>query len=276
VQPGQRILPDLEERWQAARKAAEGKLERLVERESEGHDVEIVQRILLGVPYREIATYAAEIGADLLVMVSRGRHGLTQKMLGSVAERVIRLVTCPVLTVPPASEGFDPRHVMVATDLSPCSDRALPVARFLADTCEATFSLLHVLPPRGRPGALPDTGPPPTMTEEYWSHLRESAKGDLEERSEPLGNALSIELELTEARDPGAEIVDRADREGVDLIVVGTRGHTGVTRLLLGSTAEKVVREADCAVLTVTPEFFADASDAEAGSAAALDTVASA
>jgi nucleotide-binding universal stress UspA family protein len=266
VEVGQRMLPDLEEQWKAAREAAKGKLERLIIDVTRELDVDAVQEILLGVDYKEIVHYASDVDADLIVMEAHGRRKLPEKLIGSVAERVIRLAVCPVLTVPPADGGFEPRHALIATDLSPYSDLALPLARFLAHDTEATVSLAHVLPPRAKPGMMSETGPPPTMTEGYWEQLRESAEQDLEERADRIGGDSPIEHAIVESGDPGAEIVDLADRKDVDLIVVGTHGHSGLTRLLLGSTAEKIVREADCAVLTVTPDYF---EDKDRGSAAA-------
>lgn len=252
VRPGQRILPDLDQQWKESRAASEGKLAGLIDAERGARDVDVRQHVAVGIDYREIAAYAEEVDADLIVMVSRGRHGLTQKLLGSVAERVIRLADCPVLTVPPDSGDFAPRNIVVASDFSACSDQALPAVSFLRRAFGARLLLTHVLPPQSRPAALSETGPPPMMTDEFMSHLREAAKRDLEERVEALA-ADGIDVELTEAGDPGAEIVAVADRENADLIVVGTRGNSGVQRLMLGSTAEKIVRRSDHPVLTVTP-----------------------
>jgi len=66
----------------------------------------------------------------------------------------------------------------------------------------------------------------------------------------PSDPSVSFEHKLL-AGDPAAAIVEAADQENVDLIVLGTHGRTGLTRLLMGSVAENVVRKAKCPVLTV-------------------------
>lgn len=254
VRPGQRILPDLDEQWKESRAAGEGKLARLIEATVGDRDIDISQHVTVGIEYKEIAGFAADVEADLIVMVSRGRHGLTQRLLGSVAERVIRLASCPVLTVSPDSDDFAPRKIVVATDFSPCSDQTLPAVRFLCRAFPARVVLAHVLPPQSRPASISETGPPPTMTDEFMRHLREAAERDLEQRIELLDVEEGVETVLVEAGDPGMKIVEIADRERADLIVVGTHGNSGVERLMLGSTAEKIVRHSDRPVLTVTPD----------------------
>jgi nucleotide-binding universal stress UspA family protein len=81
------------------REAAALELERLADRHRSRNDVEIEGVIRAGVPSSEILNYAKESGADLIVMGTHGRHGLPHALLGSVAEKVVRLATVPVLTL---------------------------------------------------------------------------------------------------------------------------------------------------------------------------------
>lgn len=106
----------------------------------------------------EIATVvlslAATKGIDLIVVGTHGRSGLGRVLIGSVAETVFREAPCPVLTVGPRLMG-DPkwslkiREVLYATDLTPCSDSALPFAISLAQENRARLVILNVLPKSG-------------------------------------------------------------------------------------------------------------------------------
>mgnify|MGYP003288102568 CR=1 FL=1 len=71
--------------------------------EAQSTKVEVVRRVVVGIPYRKIIEVAAEEQADLIVMATHGRTGLSHLVMGSVAERVVRTAPCPVLTIRPAA-----------------------------------------------------------------------------------------------------------------------------------------------------------------------------
>lgn len=140
------------------------------------------------------------------------------------------------------------RKVLFPTDFSENSLHALPYARALAETFQAKLFLLHVVEPMR---VLMDDLMAPA------SALQMEAEA--EERGQArLGNLLdlptkaSLEIEERVIRGvPFAEIVRYAREQEIDLIVLATHGLSGIAHLLIGSTAEKVVRKAPCAVLTV-------------------------
>lgn len=119
------------------------------------------------------------------------------------------------------------REVLAATDFSEIGDDAVRAARHHAERFGARLHLLHVL---------------------------ETGEGDavqhLARLSEGLGATVPV-LVRVPAGDPAAEIARYAREHGVDLIVVGTHGRTGMSRALLGSVAERVIRTAPCPVLAV-------------------------
>lgn len=123
------------------------------------------------------------------------------------------------------------QQVLVATDFSPSSDRALEVAREYARGWGARLHVLHVVP------LVQDPVPQPR----------------LDELARAAGQGLPIQTAVVSGV-PAAEIVRYAARHAIDLIVVGTHGRTGVSRTLLGSVAERVVRTSPCPVLTVPRE----------------------
>lgn len=122
------------------------------------------------------------------------------------------------------------REVLFATDFSPCSEVAGTVAANFTGALGARLHVLHVVQP-------------PRVAKEV------PGMSSLATR---LGKSFPV-VTAVASGEPAREIVRYAAGEGIDLIVVGTHGRTGVTRVLLGSVAEKVSRTAGCPVLTVPP-----------------------
>ena len=209
--------------------------------------------IRYGKPFNEISTPAGAHNADLIVMATHGHTGLKRVLLGSTAERVVRHAPSPVLTIPARSvrpRGGKPRaprlkKIVVPIDFSETSAQALPYAAALAERFGAEITLLHVIEPLPLPA---DSGYVPASTQSAdqdtaQTHLltlsREAFDGDIPART------------LVRRGQPFQEITDRASSLGADMIVLTTHGYTGLTHVLLGSTAERVVRHADCPVLVV-------------------------
>jgi nucleotide-binding universal stress UspA family protein len=139
-----------------------------------------------------------------------------------------------------------PKHILVPTDLSEGAEQALDYACELARTLGAQIHLLNVV---GIPAlGVPELGVALTATmidqlvTENQTALDEIARTRC---SAPLGQVL---IKAGDARDM---IIQTAKELGVDLIVMGTHGRRGLSRALLGSVTEAVVRAAPCAVLTV-------------------------
>jgi nucleotide-binding universal stress UspA family protein len=133
------------------------------------------------------------------------------------------------------------KNILVATDFEPASDAALTYGRALAKTFGARLHLLHV---------AENDFLRPSVTDPYVLKIavarRLSERLTAEDRAERNGRA------TLEVSDKPAETITRyAQREQIDLIVIGTHGRTGVTHMLMGSVAERVVRTAPCPVLTV-------------------------
>lgn len=138
-------------------------------------------------------------------------------------------------------------HVLLATDFSDTARRAAEHAEMLARACEATLHLLHVVEEIGYwEGFDLKRFPSP----EVYAELKESARLALEDLHEELGGEVAHEIHVREGK-PFLEIIRAAKEIPVDAIVVGSHGISGLAETLFGSTAEKVVRKAPCAVLVV-------------------------
>jgi len=130
--------------------------------------------------------------------------------------------------------------ILVPTDFSTASDAALPHAEALAKQKSASLLILHVEePPLSYGGGELYYGLPEPSSERILKMLEEV---------KPSDPTVAFRHRLTMG-DPAGEIVRIAAEEGAELIVIGTHGRSGMTRMLMGSVAEAVVRRAACAVL---------------------------
>lgn len=194
---------------------------------------------------------------DLLILGTHGRGGLKRFILGSVAEELFRLATCPVLTIGPdaPAETLSAKQfhrILFATDFGPASLSALPFAISLATENKAKLILFHALMPM----PVVDVGP-------YWYvgtdviERQETARlntiEQLKKLIPPEAN-LASEPEFLVGLDPVADAILKAAAGcQADLIVMGVR-RTASARAsahLPWVTAHEVVRHAQCPVLTV-------------------------
>jgi nucleotide-binding universal stress UspA family protein len=142
--------------------------------------------------------------------------------------------------------------ILVPTDFSAHSRVALEHARNIAERFGSHIELIHVweLPPIVPEVMVTLGGGPPTAVRDY---LREQAQKDMEELlGELRGTGLTVHGR-TEQGDPAHAIVELAEREGHNLIIMSTHGRRGFERLMIGSVAEKVIRRAPCPVLVIRP-----------------------
>jgi len=145
----------------------------------------------------------------------------------------------------------DFQHVLVATDFGSSSQRAVHVAAELAKRLMARFTVLHVIHESLPVYAMEA---PLAMAMDSPETRERSAKLELDSFLESLANAGAPCAGVVRFGEPAQEIVACAEEAGCDVIVVGTHGRRGLTRWLLGSVAEKLVRSSHVPVLTVRAE----------------------
>ena len=198
-----------------------------------------------------ILEHAQEIGADLIVMGTHGRRGPSRFFLGSVAEGVVRHAHCPVLTLREQKEprGLDAIHsVLAPVDFSEHSKAGIQAGKELAARCGARLEVLHVV-------ELP---PVPTLYGQYavvqaTERLKRHSEDALSKLVEETpGPTVEYGVHLAEGT-PAHEIAAYAKKNESGLIVIPTHGLTGIEHMLIGSTAERVIRQAGCPVFTVKP-----------------------
>ena len=167
-------------------------------------------------------------GADLVVLGARGHGAMENFFVSSTTERLIRLASCPVLTVKHPHHGYEVKHIVFPSDFSAEAERALDGLRTVRATFpEATLHLLHV--------AGGDGG-----------HIAEQQMRAFAEQYQ-LGKCETTEVDASRA---SAGIEDYAKQIGADLVVIPTHARSGLSRFLQTSIAETVATHAFPPVLT--------------------------
>ena len=216
--------------------------------------VEVECLICSGNPVEEIVNAAKQNAADIIITATHGRTGLKHVFLGSVTEGINRYAHCPVLVTRSKEKGtgaapsadLDVHSVLVAVDFSDLSNLALSYAEAIVKKGGGSIVMVHVAPihyPISEYGVLECPQLDAEVVEAGRKSLVELAEAESDEN-------LPITCEVRQGK-AGVEILEVATRRAVDLIVIGTRGLTGLKHVLLGSTAEYVVRHASCPVLVV-------------------------
>ncbi|ELY39208.1 universal stress protein [Natronorubrum tibetense] len=225
--------------FETRRRKAIRKYERVIE--DAGFDVET--HVVRGTPHRRITGLAETIGASLTVVGSRGKSPLENRVIGSTARNLARTTETPLLVNRIERAADDPavvrqhlfQRMLYATDFSENAERAFEAFSYLRHaTQEAT--LVHVETPKD-PGLSNDEDP-------------EAQLGELADQLE----AWSIETR-TEVRqgDPADEILAAEESHNPTTILIGSRGHSRLRRLLLGSVSEDIVARANGNVMLVPP-----------------------
>lgn len=199
--------------------------------------------VVRGTPHRRINGVAGTVGADLTIVGSRGKSPLANRVIGSTARNLARTSIVPLLVNRVERETEDPdvvrqhlfQRILYATDFSENAERAFGAFSYLRHaTREAT--LVHVRTPK-------DPGPEDGDSAEKLAELA----GRLE------GWGIDTRTEIRQG-DPADEILAAEAEHDPATILIGSRGHSRLRRLLLGSVSEDIVANARGNVFLVPPE----------------------
>ncbi len=193
-----------------------------------------------------VADRAKELSADLVVIGTHGHAGLRRAVLGSVAEKVVKLAPCSVLTVKGDKAAPPPRKIIVGVDFADDGHSAVKAAAALAADLGASLRLVHALELR-----IPFVTPyEVTIPDGVIEAAQEEAKRRLAEIAAELDASIPTTCNVRSSP-PHLALSEAAQEDDTDLIVTGSRGLTGIKHALLGSVAERTVRTAPCSVWTV-------------------------
>ncbi|MFC1561573.1 universal stress protein [candidate division KSB1 bacterium] len=220
---------------------------------TKNHNVDCLKDSVKGYSVaEEILAYEKKNKADMIVMGTHGRRMLSHFILGSVAEKTVRLSTCPVMTVNMSGKFFDIvddfKRILVPLDFSEYSKAGLKYGIEIARKFGAHLDIIHVFEAYSHP-----------MMYLYGAESILEFNPDIKNKSEKI-----IEKEV-ESIDPGfkqftpfvadgkpnREIISHAEKRDIDLIVLSTRGLGTVQTFFIGSTADRIIRKSKCPVLAV-------------------------
>jgi nucleotide-binding universal stress UspA family protein len=222
----------------------------LAEGRTDVDDIDVETHLVRSISAAEAITeVASDQACELVVMGTHGRRGIKHFLIGSVAENVVRTVKLPVLTVRPDCRLFDDRpvRILVAHDFSDQSCRAVEVAAAWASAFDSEITLLHVV----EPVVYPEFYTINVVSDDVMTRLRDRATEALDGAADELvgDRAAATMVLIGRAADT---ILSEAESGNFDLVVMGTRGLSGLEQLVLGSVAESVLRRCPVPLLTVS------------------------
>lgn len=223
--------------------------------------IEVVTEMLEGPTARSICDAAARSGADLIVMSTHGRGGLSRLWLGSVAEGVARHATIPVLLLKPQSTSGPPQvqpltRILIPLDGSDAGESVIPPAMSLGRLFGAQFVLIRVLFPMMIASSVSPFGEVTYQEDSEQMQLRvtsvEHYLRTVAARMREADKNIRVDTFACVDRSAGGAILREAASVGANLIALTT--HTGgMARSLFGSVADKVLRGSDAPVLIYRP-----------------------
>jgi nucleotide-binding universal stress UspA family protein len=200
-----------------------------------------------------ILRYARNQGADLIVVGSHGRRGWRRFLVGSVAEEVVRSADCPVLVVHGEESRPNRRldRILVPFDFSADAQKSLKTATQLAAKFGSHLDLVHVMAEAITTGGQGIPAPGLPADSRVMVDLRAETEELLRRRAaEASTPEHPVEPHLLTGHAP-SRIVELAQELSADLILLASHGLTGISRALLGSVSERVVRTATCCPVLV-------------------------
>ena len=193
-----------------------------------------------GEPYERIIDVAEAENCDLIVMGTKGVSGLERVLVGSVAAGVIGHSQRDVLVIPAKSQiGW--QRILVTTDGSKYSKAAAERAVNYAKVYGGELTVVAVV---DAPAEL--SGVSPAAVEDM---IRKAKRYVGEVKSQADSAGLKTETFVLEGEDAYRKITEFAKEHNINIIVMGSHGRTGLSRLLIGSVAEKIIGYAHCPVL---------------------------
>jgi nucleotide-binding universal stress UspA family protein len=241
-----------------------------------GHAVRTT--VLVGAVADELLRYAREASIDLVVMTTHGRGAVGRAWLGSIADRLIRRARIPILLRRPGDVPGVLRsvplwkHVLVPLDGSDIAAQILAPALALARLTHARITLLRVVDRTLLTFGYPPVPHGVVLESPAAANDEAIAHAALEAIAASLrAEGLHVDTSVVAHPRPAEAILQSAEALDADLIALSTRGRGGVSRVLLGSVADKVLRAAPVPVLVQRP---GPVTPGQASATAAIEVVA--
>jgi len=253
--------PHLKEREQSY-------LASVVERVKKAAPLDVSTACPEGPVAEKIQEQVTAVDADLVVMTTHGRGPLGRFWMGSVADELVRQLAKPVVLVRPHDAEVDLaqevvlRHLLIPLDGSALAEQVIEPAVALGSPTEAYYTLVRVVKPVMSVNIDYVYAPPMAEGQAMLEKLKglhdkqvKAATEYLNQVSKPLqGRSLRVQARVITGDQPAVAILNEAASHGINLIAVATHGRRGLTRMVLGSVADKIVRGSTLPVLVYRPK----------------------
>jgi nucleotide-binding universal stress UspA family protein len=223
-----------------------------------------------GNPVVEIIREALRANHDLVIKAATGNKNLKDRLFGNIAVKLLRKCPVPVLILKPSDAlsfhkilaPVDPEKPAEASETNnlsenPISKKILDIAVFMARLENSQLDILHCW---YLPGETQLSSGRARIETEKIEKMKQMAEKIHTQRVISLAAKFDLSgIEhsvIVQKGDPGHMIIDYAEKNKIDLIVMGTIGRSGLSGLLVGNTAETIIEKANCSVLTLKPEHY--------------------
>ena len=215
-------------------------------------DTRWTSAILTGEPVEEISGYVQDQHIDLVVAASYGISGFKRLLMGTVVERMARMLNRPLLAMhtpkPSSTQILSFKKIVVGCDLAPGSQTVLDYAMAVASEFDSRLDVLHTIESPAQDQIVePSAGPYGDVQDRLQNEIHRRLE-NLVSTSHPEFDPAAIEVRPGVAKECLSDFI--RERQA-DLVVVGVRPRTPFEKILIGSTTEMVLRRAPCTVLTV-------------------------
>jgi nucleotide-binding universal stress UspA family protein len=227
-------------KWMEETKSKERKALEEIGKDLKEKGIDFRIEITSGIPYKEILKIADREKVDLIAL-GKGR-AVEKSILGGTALKVLRRSSLPVLTAREDKRGLDIKRILVPVDLSHGLSKDFKYAVELSKTLGAIVYLLNIV-------EIGEHAFPPEIAEQ----MRGFAYREMEESMGKVKIKENIEASVEIAKNAWRGIVKFADEKKIDMIVMMSYGGGKLKEDFIGSIAEKVIQEASCPVITMTP-----------------------
>ena len=229
--------------------------------ESEVGAVAVNTEVRIGHPFTELVEACRAHSADLLVMGAKGSKNEPNR-IGAIAAKCVRKAPVDVLVVREDAQGPF-KKIVTCVDFSENSAKAVQCALHVAQQDGATLDCLHVYQ-SALAMSLDYGGFAPSMPATIDPEAVDNWRKDLEAFLAPLtrdASEVKVTALIKERVNIREAILEHVNDVHATLVVLGTRGKTGLREMLIGTTAEKIVQHAPCSILAVKPDGFVAAAD---------------
>lgn len=247
----------IEEKESAITSSVEVEATRVLEKlvaQAEAEGIKASCKVTFGASWEQIIREAVRSKQTLVIVGRRGSRSNSRFFFGKTVTKLIRKCPVPVLIAKP-DPAREVESILVADDFSDIGETVLDAGVQLAQIKMARLHVVHVIEEEGQ-GFFGGTSREEAATLE--AKERETAEAEINERLSrtdyrTLVHGTKVHIEVGS---PEEVILDLIESETVDLMVIGSVGRSGISAMLLGSTAERLLSTADSSLLVIKPEDF--------------------